>query len=50
MHVKGVIRKIQAAAALHLNADGSILPGKIGLVGVWEKKTKSSCAGTTGLT
>ena len=40
MLVEGVIRKIYAAVALHLKADGSILPEKIGAVGLWGNKIK----------
>ena len=50
MFVEGVIRKIEAAASLYLKADGTILPGKLALLLHGRKKTKSSCAGTTGLT
>ena len=57
MLVECVIQKIQAAAALYLKADGSIVipfcqekycQAKLLVYG--RKKTKSSCAGTTGLT
>ena len=40
MLMEGVIWKIQAAAALYLHQDGSILPGKIGAVTSWEKENK----------
>ena len=38
--MEGVIRKIQAAAAVYLKADETILPEKIGAVGLWEKENK----------
>lgn len=40
MLVEGIIQKIQAAAALYLQPDGSIRPGKVGLVAAWEKENK----------
>ena len=40
MLVEGVIQEIEADAAMYLKADGSILPGKIGSVALWEKENK----------